>query len=48
MERTVTIRCPVCSGEGVVPSPEADGLVDEICETCDGEGWLDVEVEDDS
>ena len=40
----VTVKCPVCAGDGVVPDPRTDGLLDMTCPACHGEGWLDVEV----
>ncbi len=43
----VTVKCPVCAGDGVVPDPRVDGLLDMTCPACYGEGWLDVETEED-
>lgn len=40
---SATIQCPLCEGEGTIPST----LMDEPCPTCEGEGWLDIEEEDD-
>lgn len=42
------ILCPRCQGEGVVPSPDAydEGFLDEPCDLCGGEGWLEVEERD--
>lgn len=46
--------CPTCDGKGTVyaevnmPSKSryATALVEMVCLRCDGEGWLEVEVED--
>ena len=38
--------CGVCNGEGVVPDPFSQGLVETKCETCDGEGvvWFEDNI----
>jgi len=45
--------CPECQGEGVVPDPFSQGLVDTKCNQCDGEGvlWFEdnvVQTEEDN
>jgi len=43
----VTVTCPVCEGEGVIPSPDSDDFaLDIVCPACGGEGYLDAEVDD--
>lgn len=44
--KQVTLKCPVCAGEGVIPDSLSDGLIDMVCPACQGEGWLDAETED--
>lgn len=45
MEATV---CKACDGEGVVPGEDdsGDSFLDEECPNCAGEGWLDVDDEE--
>ena len=42
----VTVVCHRCEGEGVIPDPRSDGFVDKVCPCCGGEGWMDVEIDD--
>jgi DnaJ-class molecular chaperone len=46
---TLPTVCPSCKGEGVVPSPGLQGdeiFLDEVCERCGGEGWLEDDYEE--
>lgn len=36
---TVTVRCPVCGGDGEPSWPTVD-----VCLTCDGEGSMDASL----
>lgn len=46
---TVTVICPFCEGEGVVPSPDADDFtLNEVCAACGGEGYMDAETGDET
>jgi hypothetical protein len=43
----VTIGCPVCGGEGVIPDPADDeAFLDIPCPLCDGEGWVEGETDE--
>jgi DnaJ-class molecular chaperone len=42
----VTLTCPVCKGEGVIPDPSLEGFLDTECPACDGYGWLEADLED--
>lgn len=44
VRRAVVITCPACQGEGVKPDPLSDGFLDEACEVCESEGWIEVEI----
>jgi len=37
--------CPCCKGVGVVPAPDLtdEPFLDEVCDRCGGEGWIEDE-----
>lgn len=44
--KTVPATCPRCKGAGTLPPPDADDFaLEEPCDLCEGETWIEVEIE---